>query len=176
MWTRHVDGHLATLSVPRSLRANPGEASPGACVWLTGLSGVGKSTIAAGVVEQLRERGRPATVVDDPEVGRHLDADDPVGALTWLTRLLVESGVVVVVAVDTPARDRREQLRTQVPGFVEVFVDGRGRPDDTYEEPFAPELRVPTHDRESAASVAQIVSFLEDAGVMAHDPPHPSDA
>jgi adenylylsulfate kinase-like enzyme len=106
--------------------------SQGACVWLTGRSGVGKSTIAAGVAAQLRERGRPAAVLDDPEVGRHLDPDDLVGALTWLSRLLVTSGVVVVVAVDTPARDRRELVRTQVPRFVDAFVDGRSRPDGTY--------------------------------------------
>lgn len=167
--------HLTTLSVPRSPSAPPADTGSGACIWLTGRSGVGKSTIASGVVAQLRERGRPAVVVDDPDVSHHLDARDRVGALTWLARLLAESDVVVVVAVDIPARDDREAVRTQVPRFVEVFVDGHGRPGGDYEEPFAPELRVPTHDRSASASVAQIVSYLEDAGMVAHDPPHPSD-
>lgn len=144
-------------------------------MWLTGRAGAGKSTIARQLVEQLRARGCPAAAVDDPEATARLEPGDRVGALTWLVRLLAESGVVAVVAVDLPDRDGRERLRTQVPGFVEVFIDGRGRDDAAYEEPFAPELRVPTHDREPAASVAQIVSYLEDAGVVPHDPPHPSD-
>jgi len=144
-------------------------------VWLTGRRGAGKSTIAAGLAPSLRDRDRPVVVLDDADVVDHLHPGDPVGALTWLVRLLVDGGVVVVVAADVSARDRRERLRTEVPGFVEVFVDGHGEADPTYEEPFAPELRVPTHDREPAASVAQIMSFLEDAGVVAHDPPHPSD-
>ncbi len=51
-----------------------------------------------------------------------------------------------------------------------------GRADDAYEAPYAPELRVPTHGRDVAASTAQVLSFLEDRGVIAHDPAHPSEA
>jgi adenylylsulfate kinase-like enzyme len=153
----------------------PGVAET-ACVWLTGRAGAGKSTIARAVGEQLRRRGRAVVEIDDEDAQAHLRADDPVGAVAWLARTLVGSGVVVVVALDTPERERRERVRTEVPGFVEVFVDGGGtRSDPAYEEPFAPELRVPTRDRDAAASAAQVVSWLEDAGIVPHDPPHPSD-
>jgi adenylylsulfate kinase-like enzyme len=120
-------------------------------------------------------RGRAVVEIDDEDAHAHLRADDPVSAVAWLARTLVGSGVVVVVALDTRERERRERVRTEVPGFVEVFVDGGARSDPTYEEPFAPELRVPTGDRDAAASAAQVVSWLEDAGVVPHDPPHPSD-
>jgi len=136
-----------------------------ACVWLTGRSGAGKTTIAAAVVAELHRRGRAAAVIDELEARAHLGADDRVAALAWVAELLVTSGVVVVVAVDEPERAVRERLRREISSFVEVFVD-RGTGDDGYEEPFAPELRVPTHDRDADASAAQVVSWLEDAGVV----------
>jgi adenylylsulfate kinase len=149
-----------------------------ACVWLTGRAGAGKTTIARVVGEQLRRRGRPVVEIDEADARRHLSAEDRVGAVAWLAGLLVERGVVVIVALDTPERDVRDRMRAEVPGFVEVFVDGgtdAGAGGTRYEEPFAPEFRVPTRDRDVAASAAQVVSWLEDAGIVAHDPPHPSD-
>ena len=81
-------------------------------------------------------------------------------ALAWLARLLTAAGVIVVIAADDPRRRARDQLRAEVPGFVEIFVDG-GPERDHYEEPVAPELRVPTHDRSPEASVALVVSWFE---------------
>lgn len=136
-----------------------------ACVWLTGRSGAGKTTIAAAVVAELHRRGRAAAVIDELEARAHLDRDDRVAALAWVAGLLVGSGVVTIVAVDEPERAARDELRRSIPSFIEVFVD-RGTGDDRYEEPFAPELRVPTHDRDPDASAAQVVSWLEDAGII----------
>ena len=140
-----------------------------ACVWLTGRSGSGKTTIATAVVAELRRRGRAAAVIDEPEARTHLGTDDRAAALAWVAELLVSSGVVAVVAVDEPERSVRERLRQEISAFVEVFVD-RGTPTDGYEEPFAPDLRVPTHDRDADASAAQVVSWLEDAGVVGRTP------
>jgi len=139
------------------------------CVWLTGRSGSGKTTIATAVVAELRRRGRAAAVIDEPEARAHLGTDDRAAALAWVAELLVSSGVVAVVAVDEPERAVRERLRQEISAFVEVFVD-RGTPTDGYEEPFAPDLRVPTHDRDADASAAQVVSWLEDAGVVGRTP------
>jgi adenylylsulfate kinase len=141
----------------------PGATITAACVWLTGPAGAGKRTIASGLVDTLRARGIEATTIDERVASAYLA--DGVDSIAWLCRLLVSHGVNVVVSVPLPTRDDRELVRDAVPGFVEVFVD-RGQRDESYEEPFAPDLRVPTHDREARASIAQLVSWLEDAGVV----------
>jgi len=77
--------------------------------------------------------------------------------------------VDVVVSADLSTRAERDDLRSALGRFAEVFVDRAGLRDDEYEEPFAPELRVPTHDRDARASIAQVVSWLEDSGLLARD-------
>jgi adenylylsulfate kinase-like enzyme len=133
------------------------------CVWLTGPPGAGKRTIANGLVDALREHEMDVVLLDEHTASAHL-VEGP-DAIAWLCRLLVTHGVQVVVSVPMPARDDRDLIRDAVPGFVEVFVD-RARHHDGYEEPFAPELRIPTHDRSPSASVAQLVSWLEDSGFV----------
>ena len=153
-----------------------------ACVWLTGRAGAGKRTIGTAIVAELRRRGEPGVLLDEAAVTARLVAGPD--ALAWCCTLLTENGVPTVVAVPLPARDDRELLRASVPSFVEVFLDApaavcatrAGHADDGYEEPYAPELRVPTHGRDVAASAAQVLSFLEDRGVIAHDPAHPSES
>jgi adenylylsulfate kinase-like enzyme len=131
---------------------------------MTGRRGAGKSTIARGLVDALHDRGHPAVLVDDPEASAYLQ--DGLEAIAWLCELLATSGVTTVVAADRPERNDREVVRALVPGFVEVYVDGGGDGDADYEEPFAPEVRVPTADRDAAASIAFVVSWLEDADVV----------
>jgi adenylylsulfate kinase-like enzyme len=144
-------------------------AKPGCCVWLTGRRGAGKTTVARAVAAQLRRRGAPVAVVDEAEVREHLGGADPLDALLWVARLVMGAGAVAVVAVDQPRRATRDELRATMPGFVEVFVDA-GPADDAYEEPYAPELRVPTADRSPEASAAQVVSWLEGHGLVADEP------
>jgi adenylylsulfate kinase-like enzyme len=134
-------------------------------VWLTGRRGAGKTTVARAVAAQLRRRGTPVAVVDESEVREHLGDVDPLDALLWVARLVMGAGAVALVAVNQPRRATREELRVTVPGFVEVFVDAGSGADD-YEEPYAPELRVPTGDRSPEASAAQVVSWLEDHGLV----------
>lgn len=152
------------------------------CVWLTGRAGAGKRAVGAVLVEALRRREAPCALLDaDGIAGRLVEGPD---ALAWCCALLTTNGVTPVVAVPVVARDERELLRGAVPGFIEVFLDApadvcterAGHPDDDYEEPYAPDLRVPTHGRDVSASVAQILSFLEDRGALMHDPRHPSEA
>jgi adenylylsulfate kinase len=136
----------------------------GACVWLTGRRGAGKTTVAAAVVDERRPPGAPVALIDTAEVSAHLSTVEPIDALGWLARLFTTTGAIVVVAADDPRRAARDRLRAEVPGFVEIFVDG-GAARDHYEEPIAAELRVPTHDRSVEASSAQVVSWLERAGI-----------
>jgi adenylylsulfate kinase-like enzyme len=150
-----------------------------ACVLLTGRAGAGKQTIGGGVVAELRSRGRPAGLVDGASVEQHLVAGS--ASLTWLCSWLVESGLVTIVSAAIPGRDDRERLRVAVPELLEVFVDAPadaceargGRPDPAYEEPYAPDLRVPTHDRAPRASIAQVLSFLEERHLATGDAPGP---
>jgi adenylylsulfate kinase-like enzyme len=133
------------------------------CVWLTGPTGSGKRTIARRLDDALRQRGITPVLLDDETVSTHLA--NGVESVAWLCRLLVTCGKPVIVSISVPGRRDRDEMRYAIPGFVEVFVD-RGRQEPGYEEPFAPELRVPTHDREPAASVAQLLSWLEDVGYV----------
>jgi adenylylsulfate kinase-like enzyme len=145
-------------------------ATLGWCVWLTGRAGAGKTTVATAVRDQLRSRGASVALVDEPEVGAHLDHADRLGAVVWVVSMLADAGVVTLVAADEPRQAAREQVRLAVPQFVEVFVDA-GAGSDDYEEPYAPELRVPTRGRSPEASAAQVVSWLEDHGALPVEAP-----
>jgi len=130
------------------------------------------------VAEEVAERGIPHVLLDeeDPGVAVHLQRDDagtPLPAIAWLAVLFAERGVVAIVSADAPGRQARDDVRGAVDRFVEVYVDAppdvcaerRGRV-AAYEEPFSPELRVPTHDRSPAASAAQVTSYLERQGLL----------
>ena len=108
----------------------------GATVWLTGLSGSGKSTVAVEVERRLVEAGRPAYVLDGDNLRHGLNADlgftdtdraENVRRIGEVARLLADAGVVTLVPVISPFREGREAVRAihaaaGVP-FVEVFVD-----------------------------------------------------
>jgi 3'-phosphoadenosine 5'-phosphosulfate synthase len=103
----------------------------GFVVWLTGLSGAGKSTIAERLREELREVGRPAELLDGDEVRTHLskglgfskeDRDTNIRRIGFVARLLARSGGVAITAAISPYREVRDEVRAQTPGFVEVYV------------------------------------------------------
>jgi adenylylsulfate kinase len=151
------------------------------CVLFTGRAGSGKTTIGRGVALELRRRGRECGVLDAADVERHLQPGTD--AVAWCASLLVAAGATAIVTTPIPGRVAREELRDSFPVFLEIFLDAPAalcaeraeRRDDDFEEPYAPDLRVPTHDRDPAASIAQAMSFLEDQGVSPRDPPHPSE-
>jgi adenylylsulfate kinase len=150
----------------------------GACVWLTGRRGAGRTTVGRLVAQELAARGVPSVLLDEAEPGvlTHLQRDEAgttLPAVAWLAVLFAERGVVSVVTVDAPGRGARDDVRATVARFVEVYVDApaevcaqRCGKVAAYEEPFAAELRVPTHDRSPAASAAQVVSHLETIGLL----------
>lgn len=174
--------------------------SPGFCLWFTGLSGAGKSTIANEVVEELRERGRLVEVLDGDEVRENLskglgfskeDRDTNIRRIGYVAAMLARNGVISVTAAISPYRAIRDEIRENIEHFVEIFVDtplevceerdvkglyAKARSgeipqftgvSDPYEEPLSPEVRVLTHDRDTAGSAAQIVSYLEEAKLLA---------
>jgi adenylylsulfate kinase len=180
-----------------------GATDTGFCLWFTGLSGSGKSTIAGVVVDELRRRGRRVELLDGDEVRENLsaglgfskaDRDTNIRRIGWVAALLARNGVVAVTAAISPYRSVRDEVREQIEHFVEVFVDtpievceerdvkglySRARTgdipeftgvSDPYEPPVAPEVRVATHDRNPTASAADVIAYLEDAGLVGPAP------
>jgi adenylyl-sulfate kinase len=103
----------------------------GLALWLTGLSGAGKSTIAEGVAAELRRRGRPVEVLDGDAIRENLsrglgfsreDRDTNIRRIGFVAELLARNGVVVIVAAISPYRAARDQVRDRIDRFVEVHV------------------------------------------------------
>ncbi len=109
--------------------------SRGATVWLTGLSGAGKTTIALAIAEQLRAAGHEVEVLDGDELRRglsaglgfsHADRDTHVRRVGFVAELLARHGVVALVPVIAPYAATREEVRAQHDahgtGYLEVHV------------------------------------------------------
>ncbi|MCU1496740.1 MAG: cysNC 1 [Acidimicrobiales bacterium] len=110
--------------------------SLGATVWLTGLSGSGKSTVAVALERALVTAGRPAYRLDGDNLRLGLNADlgfssadrdENVRRAGEVARLFAEAGVVAIVPLISPYRSGRDHARAihAAAGlrFVEVFVD-----------------------------------------------------
>ncbi|MDQ3885508.1 MAG: adenylyl-sulfate kinase [Actinomycetota bacterium] len=94
----------------------------GCTLWLTGLSGAGKTTIADAVAQQLRAAGREVEVLDGDELRRGLsaglgfsrqDRDIHVRRVGFVAELLARHGVVVLVPVIAPYGATRDEVRAQ---------------------------------------------------------------
>jgi adenylylsulfate kinase len=105
--------------------------TPGCCLWFTGLSGAGKSTIANIVVDSLRARGRKVELLDGDEIREHLsrglgfskeDRDVNIRRIGWVASVLARNGVVSVTAAISPYRAVRDEVRGWIDNFVEIHV------------------------------------------------------
>jgi sulfate adenylyltransferase len=106
----------------------------GVCVWFTGLSGAGKSTIAEVLTSLLLEHGRRVTLLDGDVVRTHLskglgfsreDRDANVRRMGFVASEIVRHGGVAICAAVSPYRATRNDVRNMVGAdrFVEVFVN-----------------------------------------------------
>jgi adenylylsulfate kinase len=106
----------------------------GVTVWLTGLSGSGKSTIATWADRLLSERGRLAYVLDGDNVRHglnknlgfsHEDRTENIRRIGEVAKLFTDAGVITLTSFISPYRADRDAVRaTMAPGeFVEVLVD-----------------------------------------------------
>jgi adenylyl-sulfate kinase len=98
-------------------------ATPGVTVFLTGLSGAGKSTVADALVTQLEAEGRPVTVLDGDVVRTHLSSeltfsrehrDLNIARIGWVAGEIVRHGGTVVVAAIAPYEQARLEARKLV--------------------------------------------------------------
>lgn len=103
----------------------------GFTVWMTGLSGAGKSTISELLEKELRTRGRGVEVLDGDVVRTHLskglgfsreDRDTNILRIAFVCSLLTRHGVAVISAAISPYEEARQQARAQIGNFLEVYV------------------------------------------------------
>jgi bifunctional enzyme CysN/CysC len=120
------------LSVDQAARAAIKHQTP-ACVWLTGLSGAGKSTIADALERRLHAAGRHTYLLDGDNLRHGLNRDlgfteadrvENVRRIAEVARLMVDAGLIVIVSAISPYRSERDAARARfAPGeFVEVHV------------------------------------------------------
>jgi len=101
-----------------------------AVLWFTGLSGSGKSTVAARVAEELRRRGTPVEMLDGdamrsvfPNTGfSKAERDAHVKRVGFLASRLEHHGITVVASFVSPYRESRDFVRALCGNFIEVYV------------------------------------------------------
>jgi bifunctional enzyme CysN/CysC len=125
--------HWQTLTVGREQRAALKEQRA-AVLWLTGLSGAGKSTIADLVEKKLLARGRHTMLLDGDNVRHGLNRDlgftdadrvENIRRVGEVAKLMTEAGLIVICSFISPFRAERQMVRelTAPTAFLEIFVD-----------------------------------------------------
>jgi adenylyl-sulfate kinase len=103
----------------------------GFVVWLTGLPGSGKTTIARRLLQDLRARNRKVELFDGDEVRRNLskglgfskeDRDTHNKRIIYVCKLLTRNGVNAIVSLISPYRSTRAYARKHLPKFLEVYL------------------------------------------------------
>ncbi|MGE0680994.1 MAG: sulfate adenylyltransferase [Candidatus Binatia bacterium] len=174
----------------------------GFTLWFTGMSGAGKSTIANAITPKLQALGRRVEVLDGDEVRTNLskglgfskeDRDTNIRRIGYVAQLLTRNGAAVITAAISPYRDIRDEVRSRIGNFVEVYVhcpletlitrDVKGLykkalageikeftgVSDPYEEPLNPEVVVETHKETIEESANKILARLGELGYLPFD-------
>ncbi len=122
-----------TFTIDQQARAEINKQTP-LCLWLTGLSGSGKSTIASALEQQLYAAGHRTYVLDGDNIRRRLNKDlgfteadrvENVRRVAEVASLMVDAGLIVIVTLISPyARDREMARQLFVnDAFIEIFID-----------------------------------------------------
>jgi bifunctional enzyme CysN/CysC len=103
-------------------------------LWLTGLSGAGKSTIADLVEQSLHRAGHHTMVLDGDNIRHGLNRDlgftdedrvENIRRVGEVAKLMVEAGLIVIVSFISPFRSERRMARALFAAdeFIEIYVD-----------------------------------------------------
>ena len=104
----------------------------GVTIWLTGLSGAGKTTITQALEQKLLAEGYDIEVLDGDVVRTNLtkglgfskaDRDENIRRIGFVANLLTRHGVIVLVSAISHYREIREEVKQKIVSFVEVFVN-----------------------------------------------------
>ena len=104
------------------------------CIWITGLSGSGKTTLAHALEMKLHNLGQHVYILDGDNVRHGLNSDlgfsdtdrvENIRRIAEVAHLMVDAGLIVIVAFISPFRADRELARQRFESdeFLEVFVD-----------------------------------------------------
>jgi len=124
--------HLQSLSITKELREKM-NGHKGQVLWLTGLSGSGKSTIANALEKQLYAEGKKTYVLDGDNIRHGLNKDlgftdkdrvENIRRVAEVAKLMCDAGLIVITAFISPFRAEREMARSlfQSNEFKEIFI------------------------------------------------------
>ncbi|MPZ70938.1 MAG: adenylyl-sulfate kinase [Actinobacteria bacterium] len=165
----------------------------GTVIWFTGLSGSGKTTVAHIVEEKLLDAGVPVEILDGDVVRENLskglgfseeDRNTNIRRIAFVAHLLQRNGTFVITAAISPYRAIRDEARSMIKDFVEVFADaplevceerdvkglyakarageikGFTGIDDPYEAPENAEVVLKTGEQSAEESAQQVIDKL----------------
>jgi len=104
----------------------------GFTVWFTGLPSSGKSTLAGMLQKKLLELGFPVEILDGDEVRQRLnqglgfskeDREENLRRISYVAKLLSRVGAVAITAAISPYQKSRDQARSDIEHFVEVYIN-----------------------------------------------------
>ena len=126
-----ITWHEGEVSRPRR-QQNAGQK--GGTIWMTGLSGSGKSTVAVAFEEALIQRGRQAYRLDGDNIRHGLNKDlgftdadrvENIRRVGEVAKLMTDAGLIVITAFISPFQAERDMVRAMLPEgeFLEIFID-----------------------------------------------------
>ncbi|MEK9885667.1 MAG: sulfate adenylyltransferase subunit CysN, partial [Pelagibacteraceae bacterium] len=124
--------HLQSLSITKELREKI-NGHKGQVLWLTGLSGSGKSTIANALEKELYAQGKKTYILDGDNVRHGLNKDlgftdkdriENIRRVAEVAKLMCDAGLIVITAFISPFRSEREMARSlfQENDFKEIYI------------------------------------------------------
>ena len=200
--SHEVAVRAASSTLPEYESRQPAEqpvVHQGFTLWFTGLSGAGKSTLSRMFAERLQARSAKLELLDGDVVRERLskglgfskeDRDENIHRIGYVCELLSRNGVIAVAAAISPYRATREELRSRIPNFIEVYVecpievlvarDAKGLYkkalageirqftgiSDPYEPPLAPEIVIHSAVEDPAQSIEKILAALKALGLI----------